>query len=245
MTSHRRLGFASFFVSFVFGIASFILLVYSKSLKWLQLSFQNPLPIGLRNGLNIRETNKWSDLYPGWISDLIIFFCNTIGTRKKSSLQNTGDGFLLHQVYLRLSGCWNLQMSTSSVSSIQLFINICDFLLVFMVPLFLSVSMLRTRLKSPPMILLSLAMTQRGELLQYKNRRCLHWGHTYYKESIWGHWFRHVLFHIYHPYLVLIYTRYMGGIYESIYMYLSSYLSHGRKIKILPMPVSRHIVTQR
>ena len=42
-------------------------------------------------------------------------------------MQNTGDGFLLHQVYLRLSGCWNLQMSTSSVSSIQLFIKIVTF----------------------------------------------------------------------------------------------------------------------
>ena len=36
---------------------------------------------------------------------------------------------------MRLSGCWNLQVSTSSVSFFQLFINICDFLLVFMVPL--------------------------------------------------------------------------------------------------------------
>ena len=54
-------------------MATFILLVYSKSLKWLQLSFQNPLPLGFRKGFNIRETNEWSDLYPGWISDLIIF----------------------------------------------------------------------------------------------------------------------------------------------------------------------------
>ena len=56
--------------------------------------------------------------------------------RKKSSLQKIGVGFFLCQGYTRLSGWWNLHISTNSVLSIQSFINGWDFVLVVEFPPF-------------------------------------------------------------------------------------------------------------
>ena len=87
-------AFAYLFVWHIFWMVSLTPSLYSMSFKWLQLSFQKPLPLGFRKGLNIMETREWLDLYPGWMSDCVIFLVIPDDTRKKSSLQNTGYGVL-------------------------------------------------------------------------------------------------------------------------------------------------------
>ena len=49
---------------------------------------------------------------------------------KKSNRQKIGDDLFLYQVYTCESGCWNREMSTRSLCSIQFFTRVCDFLFV-------------------------------------------------------------------------------------------------------------------
>ena len=155
MTSHRTWGFASWFISFVVFIVFLIKSTYSFSLRWLQFIFQKPFPLLVSNGMRSIRIKEWSDLNPGEMFDDLILPEIPNDTKKKSSLQKIGVGLFLCQEYTRLSGWWNLHISTNSVSSIQSFINAWDFALVVEFPPFLSISKFNTRLKSPPIILLS------------------------------------------------------------------------------------------
>ena len=80
----------------------------------------------------------------------IIFSVIPYDTRKKSNRQKIGDGLFLYQVYTCESGCCNRQMSTRSVSSIQFFTRVCNFLFVTFWPPFLSLFKSSIKLKSPP-----------------------------------------------------------------------------------------------
>ena len=137
-TSHNRFGFAFIFVVTVSLIVFFISVTNSNSFKWLQLSFQNPFPLSLTIGMKLTLIKEWSDLYPGEMFEDIIFSVMPYETRKKSNRQKIGDGLFLYQVYTCESGCCNRQMSTRSVSSIQFFTRVCDFIICdFLAALFI------------------------------------------------------------------------------------------------------------
>ena len=77
-------------------------------------------------------------------------FCYTIWNKEKSNRQNKWGCFFLNQVYTCGSGCWNHQMSTRYVSSIQYFTGVCDFLFVtFWAALFIIIYV-KCKVNPPP-----------------------------------------------------------------------------------------------
>ena len=120
-------------------------------------SFQKPFPLLFDVIWSPSSIVEWSVRYPGVILDSLIL-TNPTEIRKKSILENTRFGLLPLHVNNNFSGFWCLKISTNSVSSIHALIISLD---LSWVPVFLphlSLSIFSTRLKSPPIILLSLGI---------------------------------------------------------------------------------------
>ena len=130
-----------FMIYFICGFIVFLFKsTYSLSLRWLQFIFQKHFSLLVSNGMRSIRIKDWSDLNPGEMFDDLILPEIPNGTKKKSSLQKIGVGLFSCQEYTRLSGWWNLHISTNSLSSIQSFINAWDFVLVVEFPPILSIS---------------------------------------------------------------------------------------------------------
>ena len=61
IVSHSKFGLASLLIMFASLIVFFMKWTYSRSLRWLQLSFHKPLPRTLSFGMNSRHIREWSD----------------------------------------------------------------------------------------------------------------------------------------------------------------------------------------
>ena len=117
-------------------------------------SFQKPFPLLFDVVWSPSSIVEWSVRYPGVILDSLIL-TNPTEIRKKSILENTRLGLLPLHVNNNFSGFWCLQISTNSVSSIHALTISLDLLWVSVFLPHSSFSIFSTRLKSPPIILLS------------------------------------------------------------------------------------------
>ena len=61
IVSHSKFGLASLLISFASLVVFFVKWTYSRSLRWLQLSFHKPFPLPLLFGMKSRHIKEWSD----------------------------------------------------------------------------------------------------------------------------------------------------------------------------------------